>query len=750
MCNNEYFTTEYTVDDIIYRNKENMFTIFTAKKVKIDDNYDKNVDMYVIKGTFENIASNDSFSSVCCWENNKTYGYQLNAKTSKVVVPSNENAICRFLTRFIKGVGKGTAELLVKTYGISTLDKIKEGPHNLTSISGIGLKKAEKIVKEVIKHDYIEQLSVYLFSKGVKNYSDVISIYEAFEDKALDMIMANPYILCEELGISWFSMSDTIALNSSIDKDSDIRFSKIVQYFIYNRAYRNGDLYVCFSTLLSSLLDFMKKVQILPTEVSQGRLQSVLAVMEQKQIVKQEPSATGVNVYLTKLYEDECCIADCVSLLCNTPSAHYDEADYITFFSDYEKETGITLGTQQKAAVINAAEHSFFLLTGGAGTGKTQTVNAIIRFLQKKNKNIEIAMIAPTGRAAKRMNELTNMPASTIHRFLNLRGDDINAFAQSEVLSIYDYIICDECSMIDASLFAKLLKCACDNDIKVLLVGDKEQLLSVGPGMIFRDLISKEINLPSVRLTQLFRQSATSQIYTNATKILDGTVFQKGLDLDVNKQDFFFLKTRDAVSTQKLIIQSIQRLIELGTDKADIIVLSSMRKTLLGVNTFNTLLQNLFNPASPSKKELTKGGCTFREGDRVMQEQNNYDLMVFNGDIGYIICINPSDETVLVEFDGETKEYKFSDMNELTLAYAITVHKAQGSEFPCVILPCDYMLRNMSRNLIYTAITRAKSKFVAIGSIDAFLTSVKMTDNMNRNTNLCQKIVIRQKTNSAA
>lgn len=750
MSDNELFTVEYTVDDIIFRSKDNMFTIFTAKNVKIDDIHDKEVTSYIIKGTFETIAVNDSFSSLCCWDNNKKYGFQLDVKTSKVVIPSNENAICRFLSRFIKGVGKNTARMLVKQYGLDTLDKIKEGPHNLTIFQGIGPKKAEKLVKEVLKHDCIEQLSVYLFSKGVKKYYDVVTIYEAFENKALDMIMANPYVLCEKLGISWFSTADMIALNSNIDKDSDVRFSKIIQYYIYNRAYKNGDLYVCLSTLPDSLQDFMRKMQVLPTEVTMNRLKDVLHTMEQQSIVKQEKSATDTNIYLTKLYEDECCIADCVSLLCNLPSAHYEQSDYDRFYMEYKKETGISLGSQQKLAVVNAAEHSFSLLTGGAGTGKTQTVNAIIRFLQKKNKDIQIAMIAPTGRAAKRMSELTNMPASTIHKFLNLIGDDMKAFSSSEDNSIYDYVICDECSMIDAPLFAKLLKFACENNMKVLLVGDKEQLLSVGPGMIFRDLISPEINLPSVRLTQLFRQSATSQIYSNATKILNGTVEQDGLDMDMEKQDFFFLRTKDAAATKDLVIQSVIRLIELGTSKDDIMVLSSMRKTLLGVIAFNNALQTVLNPPSDSKKELVKGGYTFREGDRVMQEVNNYDLMIFNGDIGHIVSINPSDETVFIDFDGEIKEYDFSDMNDVTLAYAITVHKAQGSEFPCVIMPCDFMLRNLSRNLVYTSITRATNKFALIGSVDAFLTAVRMTDNMKRNTNLCEKISARKKSIPAA
>ena len=213
----------------------------------------------------------------------------------------------------------------------------------------------------------------------------------------------------------------------------------------------------------------------------------------------------------------------------------------------------------------------------------------------------------------------------------------------------------------------------------------------------------------------------------------------------MEKQDFFFLRTKDAAATKDLVIQSVIRLIELGTSKDDIMVLSSMRKTLLGVIAFNNALQTVLNPPSDSKKELVKGGYTFREGDRVMQEVNNYDLMIFNGDIGHIVSINPSDETVFIDFDGEIKEYDFADMNDVTLAYAITVHKAQGSEFPCVIMPCDFMLRNLSRNLVYTSITRATNKFALIGSVDAFLTAVRMTDNMKRNTNLCEKISARKK-----
>lgn len=744
MADSELFKVEYTVESIRFKSSDNSFVIFDAKKVSLDPLYDKDVSQYTIKGYFDNISENDSFFSMCEWVMDKKYGWQLQAKASQVVIPSNANGIKHFLTRFVKGIGKANAKMIVQKYGLATLDKIKEGPHNLTCFRGIGQKKAEKIYSEVIKHDYIERLSVYLFSKGVKSYYEVVDIYETLGNNALDMIIANPYCLCEKLGISKFPLADTIALNSGIDKDSDNRFMKIIQLYVYVRAYHSGDLFVRFSNLEASLTDFMRKSGVISTTITESRLKEALDVLEQQHIIKQEIYDGDINIYLMKLYEDECLIADTVSNFCKEPAKTYSNDVYERFFANYEKKTGFELGEKQKLAIKNTAEHKISILTGGAGTGKTQTVNAIIQFLKSRDKKIEIALVAPTGRAAKRMNELTNMPSSTIHKFLGLVSEEIENFVVDVDNSNYDFLICDECSMIDAPLFAKLLKHVSEHNMGLLLVGDKEQLAPVGPGLIFRDLVESGL-VSTVLLDQLFRQAAVSQINSNANKILAGVTAQEGLDLDVEKQDFFFLPTKNAAITRELTVASIKRLLELGADKDDIMVLSPMRKTILGVIEYNMVLQELFNPASIGKAEITKGAYTYREGDRVMQEVNNYELDVFNGDIGYIKKIDLDKETVVIDFDGELKTYDFAELKQITLAYSITIHKSQGSEFPIVLMPCDKILINLSKNILYTSVTRARSRFVLIGDINAFYNGVKQTDNLRRNTNLVYKLELRLK-----
>lgn len=757
-----FFSVKYTVGHIVYQNYENNFIIFEARHIKFDEpDTEKELEKYIIKGYFDRIESGDTFKSNCAWVFDKKYGWQLSAQASFITIPSNSNGIIRFLKKFVKGIGKNTAEKIVKAYGVKTLDKIRESLDNLTNIQGIGKKKAERIRTQVLKYDGIEKLSVYLFSKGVTNFNDIVRIYEAAGDQALDKIMANPYSLCDFLTISKFPIADKIALNSGYSSEDPVRLSKIILFYLTNSSYTSGDMFCYFSDLCNNVKYFLKKNGIENTYFSIPALEKALIKLESLKEVTIDRTEDNYLIYLKSLHYIEFQTSELVRSLLESNTDRFVSFPSQEFFKTYTEKAGIISDKIQESAVLHAINNRFSILTGGPGTGKTQTIKEIIAALEFMNPDITINLCSPTGRAARRMSELTGREAFTLHRLLHLRGDDISDFDEDQILDA-DYIICDEASMIDAPLFYRLLKAVYDSNASLVLVGDKDQLPPVGAGMPFKDLIESGY-VPTIKLENLFRQAKESQINMNANKILNGA---SDLSCDLEKQDFFFFPSDSAEQIQNMILRSIDGLIKVGESPDNIIVLSPMRQSSLGTNLLNEILQRHMNPGDGIKKEYKSSLFILREGDRVMQTRNNYSLTghdaksnepvrigVFNGDIGKITQIDNEEEEITVTFDDYifvktgklvlTKtnfKYSFVEASDLTLAYATTVHKAQGSEFPCVIMPVNSNLVNLSRNIIYTAITRAKKRFVFVGDTSSLYDGISKTDNMHRNTRLKERI----------
>lgn len=742
--NNNGFNLQFMVSNIKYRNEETHYTIFEAKKLIFEDNNNiKQLDNYIVKGVFDTCDYGDYFKSVCEWEFDNKFGWQLKASSSVITLPSNVAGIKRFLKKFVRGVGDSTVNKLISAYGVDTLEKIKEGVENISCLSGIGTKKAIKIRASVLKHDAIEKLSVFLFSKGITNYNDILSIYEEFKENSIDVIKANPYVICDKVSVSKLPIADTIALNSGMGINSVTRLTKIILAYLNYRSYACGDFYSPMNVIKASIFDFMKKNGLAYASFDESAFNEAFKVLCDCKNIVVDDFDNEKNVYLYNLHSTEIELADIVRSMCQEKKFNLSDKELNQFFDKFCQDNGFTADEKQKLAVKYAYEYQFLVITGGAGAGKTHTVNSIIKFLEHKNKNVNIVLTAPTGRASRRMSEVTNRHAQTIHKLLGLRSEaDFNSNYNIELNA--DYIICDECSMIDAHLFLKLLRVAKDNNISLILVGDKSQLAPVGVGLVFKDLVESGV-VPTVILDKLFRQAQESQINLNARKVLNGVKSddKDGLTFDINKQDFFFFPAKNPMDIRRLILASIDKLISLGTSLSDIVVLSSLKKTTLGVVEINKMMQAHYNPPSSTKEEVKGNTYTFREGDKVMQIKNNYDLNVFNGDIGVVKKIDNDEEIIIVSYDYHDEDvlYEFSMLDELSLSYSMTVHKAQGSEFPVVLMPMDNLLVNLSRNILYTSITRAKKRFVMVGNSEHLYKAIDSFGTMDRYTKLKERLI---------
>lgn len=747
----EEFDVEFTVNFIVF--KKDDFAIFKAKDVQLDDNYRRNSKNQIsVKGLFPRCEVGDTFKAKCKWEYDDRYGYSLHSLYASRSLPSNLNGIKLFLIKNVKGVGVKTVDKIVKTFGESTFDRIKEG--KLDEVKGISAKVKKRIEKKVAESESLEKLSIYLFKKGVKNYKDVVDIYNKFGEDAMDIVISNPYAICDAEDISKFPIADTIALNSGISEDSLLRREKVLLFYLNNNKFISGNIFERESTLIPALNSLINKLKMTPLPLSDHLLKEAIMDLEKSgQIVIETEYINGVIndhiLFLPGSYKRECEIAEMVTEMV-TEDCKGEIKGFREYIETYEKETGITLDEVQEKGVKMAITNKVSILTGGPGTGKTLTINAIIRYILNNEPDAEIKLCAPTGRAAKRMSELTGMEAYTIHRMLKI-GPGNKKLSEEELEA--DYVIVDESSMIDQPLFHILIKAVYDAGASVLFVGDKDQLPPVGAGLPFKDLIESGA-VPTVKLSTLHRQARESQININAKNILAGVteIGEEGLQFDVNKQDFFFFAAYNSEQINSMIIRSIDGLMDVGVKKEDIVVLSPMKRTEVGVQEINIRLQQHLNPSSEDKVEISSGSNIFREGDRVMQTKNNYNLNVFNGDIGYIKKIDEEEEEVIVTYeDYEIIEgklspvekdivYDFGELSELILAYSTTVHKSQGSEYPIVIMPLSPLLFNNSRTILYTAITRAQSKFIFIGDTDSLRRGILRTDETKRNTRLRERL----------
>lgn len=718
----EIITVTGTVEEIIYSNPDNGYTV-----CGIDSDEEG---LFTATGYMPFISEGESVALSGNWVTHSDYGEQFKTEYYETVMPSDEESILKYLSSgVISGIREATAKKLIDHFGSSVLEIMLKEPDRLSEVKGISKEKAKKIGAEFCELQSMQNIVMFLQQYNV-SANMAVKIHNALGGGAIDMIKKNPYILSDMVdGIS-FKTADTIAFNMGLPKNSLIRICAGIKNILHEAAYTNGHVYMPRDLLIEHSV-YTLKVEEREVE---GAISELLG---RKSIFSDNVEDTCVY-YLYEYYEAENYIARrLIAMSQNTQKFTMTEDEAERAIDKLEDETGICLAPMQRNAVVTALSTGCMVLTGGPGTGKTTTINAIIKLLE--DLKLSIALAAPTGRAAKRMSQVTGCEAKTIHRLLctqrNSEGRNIFTHNEENPLTA-DVIILDEVSMIDISLMSSFLK-AVKHGARVIFSGDADQLPSVGPGNIIHDMIESK-TIPVVQLNKIFRQAEESLIIVNAHKINHGEL----PDLTAKESDFFFLKRRTPQESAFTVMDLFKNRLpkSYGINPiSSIQVLSPTKKGLAGTVALNKLLQSHINPYDEMRPQHIYGNIIFRVGDKVMQTKNNYDMAytredgedgmgIFNGDMGIIESISERDKIMRIVFDEDKNvEYPFAGLDELDLAYAITVHKSQGSEFPIVIMPvCSFAPMLMSRNLFYTAVTRARDMVILVGS-------EKTVDNMTQN-----------------
>jgi exodeoxyribonuclease V alpha subunit len=723
------------VEHIIYRNADNGYTVL---------NLVSGEEEITCVGIFSAIAEGENIEAFGDYTDHPTYGKQFKVESFEEKAPEDEEAIERYLgSGAIRGIGLALAARIVRRFKADTFRIIEEEPERLAEVKGISERKAMEIADQVNEKRDLRQAMIFLQQYGI-TMNLAVKVYQQYGQEVYGIIRENPYRLADDIEGVGFRTADEIAVRVGIRMDSDFRIRSGILYVLL-QASTEGHTYLPEEELTR------RTGQLLEVGEEQIEKQYMDLAIERKIIMKQGENQT--QIYAASFYYMEANTATMLKQL----NVSYDVPDLEIEerVRRIEKQTGMELDEHQMTAVKEAVRNGLLIITGGPGTGKTTTINTIIKYFEMEG--LDIFLAAPTGRAAKRMSETTGFEARTIHRMLELNGgvDGAAGFERNEQNPLEtDVVIIDEMSMVDISLMHALLK-AVAVGTRLILVGDVNQLPSVGPGSVLRDIIrSHECNV--VMLTKIFRQASTSDIIVNAHKINQG----EEVTLDNKSMDFFFLKRYDADVIISVVLQLIKQKLPKFVDAMpyDIQVLTPMRKGLLGVERLNGILQRYLNPPSPQKREKEHGDILFREGDKIMQTRNNYQLEweirtkyglsvdkgtgVFNGDMGIVREINDFAETMTVEFDeGRMVEYPYKLLDELELAYAITIHKSQGSEYPAVVIPLlsgPSML--MNRNLLYTAVTRARKCVTLVGNEVTFAQMVQNTSQQKRYSGLCDRL----------
>lgn len=703
------------VEHIVFRNAENGYTVM---------NFAGEEDEMTCVGTFSVISEGMYLKLRGEYVDHPTYGVQMKVESFEEQAPEDIQSIERYLgSGAIKGIGVALAARIVRRFKEDTFRIIEEEPERLAEIKGISERKAMEISSQVEEKRELRQAMIFLQKYGI-SINLAVKIYHKYGSEIYSILQENPYRLADDIQGVGFKIADEIAARVGIRTDSDFRIRSGIQYALLQAA-GEGHTYLPKEELTK------RTARLLEIEPEYIEKHYMDLAMERKIILKETNG--NVKVFASSYYLME---ANTAAMLAEL-DIRYDVPvrEMEDRIRRIEDSSGMELDELQKQAVQEAVQNGLFVLTGGPGTGKTTTINTIIRYFELEGMDIYLA--APTGRAAKRMSETSGYEAKTIHRMLELNGgvEETAGFERNESNPLgADVVIVDEMSMVDISLMHSLLK-AIVPGTRLILVGDANQLPSVGPGSVLRDIIESG-KYQVVRLNKIFRQASQSDIVVNAHKINEG----KEVILDNKSRDFFFLKRYDADVIISVVIQLIKQKLPKYVDAKpfDIQVLTPMRKGLLGVERLNRILQQYLNPKDAKKAEHEVGDRIFREGDKVMQIKNNYQLEwevrskyglaidkglgVFNGDMGIVRQINDFAQTVTVEFEeGKMVEYAYKGLDELELAYAITIHKSQGSEYPAVVIPLLHgpkML--MNRNLLYTAVTRARKCVTLVGDETVF------------------------------
>ena len=727
------------VEDIIYQNGDNGYTVFS---LTTED------DTVTCVGVVPQIHSGETLEIHGNWTMHPLYGRQVQVQYYEKSMPTTVAGMEKYLSSgMIKGIGAKTAQRIVAHFGEATFYVIEEKPDLLTEIKGISYDKAQRISEAFCEQHELRRAMMFLQGFDVSP-AYAMRIYKKYKARTFEIVKNNPYRLADEVTGIGFKMADRMAAGAGIAEDDPNRVKAAVKY-VLNAAAANGDCYLPKERLIAQAVELLQ-LHSLAVENAIRDLQVNSQIWQEK--------LDGVDcVYLNYYFYAEMSVAKRLLEL----SAEYDAPNMesiATEIARVEKETGVILAEEQRAAVAEALSCGVLIITGGPGTGKTTTINTILRILKKED--LDVVLAAPTGRAAKRMTEATGMEAQTIHRLLGISfiGEDNRrqTFDKNEDDPIEaDVIIIDESSMVDIALMQALLR-AVESGSRIIFVGDVDQLPSVGAGNVLKDMIRSE-RLKVVRLRHVFRQAQESAIIRNAHRI------NQGDEPVLNEEgtDFFFMRRAYAEEVAGTIRELVTKRLPkfTGCDGLqDMQILTPMRKGTLGVRNLNQVLQQTLNPAAPDKREVQFRQLTFREGDKVMQIKNNYNIVwrmlnsfgkredeglgIYNGDAGMILSIDTHAEQLRVAFDdGKVVDYDFSQLEELELAYAITIHKSQGSEYPVVILPVysgPPML--MTRNLLYTAVTRAKQLVVLVGLRETVSAMIHNDKEVGRYTGLAQRI----------
>lgn len=702
---NRYFEITGEIEDIIFRNETNGYTVIELVGES---------ETITAVGIMPMVSVGEEVVLIGSFKNHSSYGKQFSVISCERKMPTTVMGIYKYLASgALKGIGPSFAQKLVDEFGENTLDVIENEPQRVAKFKGISLKKANDMSEQIKKVKDIRRLMAYLDGFGVAP-QQIVLVWKRYGAFSLDVISENPYVMCDEgIGVP-FAVADKISQKQDGKVDDKCRLRAGITHILSHNKL-NGHTCLPVDRLCVTASSFL--------ETDINVIEETLKEMIIDNSVICDTLTDKQFAFLPSMYQSETYIASRINMLLRFPAVKISGVE--EKIEKFEQRYQIKYAQLQKEAITKALEKGLLILTGGPGTGKTTTLNAVINILKENNQTVLLA--APTGRAAKRMSELTGDEAKTIHRLLEVTWDkdDKPVFQRNEQnLLKCDAIVIDEMSMVDASLFESVMR-ALPLGCRLILVGDTDQLPSVGAGNVLDDLIAADI-MPVVSLTEIFRQSMESLIVTNAHKIVKG----EQPELSVKTNDFFFLPQNDKGAIEKLIVDLYKTRLPNTYGYSpinDIQILSPARKGYLGTNELNAVLQSAVNPPDKDKKEIKANSLVLREGDKVMQVKNNYDITwirddgeqgsgIFNGDIGVLEYINKGTHNLKVRFDDRVAIYDMDSIYDLDLAYATTVHKSQGNEFDAVIIPMFRCASQLSyRNLLYTAVTRAKKLLILVG-----------------------------------
>lgn len=698
------------VERITYQNPENGYSVMRVKVKGYDE-------LVTLVGNLLEVPAGSVLLCEGDWKVDKRYGSQFVAQTWEEVMPATLYGIEKYLgSGLVKGIGPKFAQLIVNRFGLDTIEIIETDIERLYEVPGIGRKRVEKIAESWEKQKDIKNVMLFLQGYGVST-AYAAKIYRQYGKESIDTVKTNPYKLADDIWGIGFKTADTIASKMGYEKNDLRRLKSGVTYTLSHMA-EEGNVYAEEEQLVKSAIELL--------DADENPVRQAISEMLQSEDLIADAEA----IYMPPFYYAEVGTANRLNKLLDCVEGNL--FNIIPDISVISKQTGVEYDEVQAEAIREAVSSKVMVLTGGPGTGKTTTTQGIIAAL--KAMGLRILLAAPTGRAAKRMSEATGMEAKTIHRLLEYNPQDGYKRNDDNPLE-GDVLIVDECSMIDLLLMNNLMK-AIPAGMRLVLVGDIDQLPSVGAGNVLRDIIDSK-RIPVIRLTRIFRQAQESRIVMSAHAI------NKGVFPDTSNgkhTDFFFIQQEDPEQAVETIVKLVKERLPNAYKRptSDIQVLTPMQRGVVGAANLNMALQTVLNPGQVS---LNRSGYSFRQGDRVMQLRNNYDKEVFNGDLGYIERVDMEDRTLFVCFDGRTVEYDVSELDELTLAYATTIHKSQGSEYPIVVMPVlmtHYVM--LQRNLIYTGITRAKKICVLVGTKKALSFAIRNLTVLKRNTKLKERL----------